>query len=788
MNAVACTITRESGLPLATVLAKSYLAHHPGSRFVIAVLDAEPGARSEDGITLVGPGAIGVPEDDYFGLATAYPPEQLAEALKPLLLRELLLDADVAVHLTSSSFVLAPLDDLLTGEHALVVSPHFQQPFDDVKSDEGRLVGTGVFDPGFVVVSRDAVEFLDRWAEAVRTFRAIDLGRSVWADQAWFDQAVSQRAHHVARTTIGVWNAFERQVDDSTQVIDFLGFEATRPWLLSTHLAAKPRTLLSARPDLHPVVADYAAALTEAGYIAPEDVAPSWLSELADGTPITPLVRAIYRQASVEDDEEVPHAFSGPPFRDWLTEPQLGTLNRWTAAIWLDRPDLRGHYKDPANPGYLDWLRVFGVPEGYLPSWAIPTPHAPIMPANDEFGVNLLGHLTAVLGVGELGRSLHDALAAANVPTASVIEDEFVVNELGIDAPEDVSKPRFPVSILCVNADLTQAVVQAHPEVAEGRHKIGVWSWELDEFPEVMHAYDYLDEIWTISEFCREAIAAHTDKPVKVFPIPFRDRPAVAKKTGGRTRFLFAMDFNSVFKRKNPLGTIEAFQRAFPGRDDVELVLKVINGKQHVSAAERLRAVVAEDDRITLIEKYLSTQELRELYEHSDCYVSLHRSEGFGFTVAEAMSMGIPVISTDYSGTAEFLDPVNCWPVPYEIVEVGQDAAPYPSGARWAEPDLDAAAKAMREVADDPVRAAERGLAAREHLRRTRSTEAAAEWIGGQVREALENWRTRTRPAPPAAPESESAAGRGMTPVLRKAILRVVSQVERYRASGPNAR
>lgn len=768
------------------MLARSYLEHHPGSRFVIAVLDAEPGARSEDGITLLGPGAIGVPEDDFLGLATAYPPEQLAEALKPLLLRELLLDADVAVHLTSSSFVLAPMDDLLRGEHALVVSPHFHAPFDDVKSDEGRLVGTGVFDPGFVVVSQAAAGFLDRWAEAVRTFHAIDLGRGVWADQAWFDQAVSQRAHHVARTTVGVWNAFERQVDGA-QVIDFLGFDATRPWLLSTHLAGKPRTLLSARPDLGEVVARYAAALTEAGYIAPEDEVPSWLSELTDGTRITPLVRGVYRQAVIEDDdEEVPHAFSGKAFRDWLTEPELGTLNRWAAAIWRDRADLRGYYDTPVNPGYLEWLRVFGVPAGDLPSWAIPTPPAPITPAADEFGVNLLGHLTAVLGVGELGRSLHDALAAANVPTASVIEDEFVVNELGIDAPEDVSRPRFPVSVLCVNADLTRAVVQAHPEVAEGRHKIGVWSWELDEFPEQMRVYDSLDEIWTISEFCRKAIAAHTDKPVKVFPIPVRSRPA-AKKRGGRTRFLFAMDFNSVFRRKNPLGTIEAFRRAFPGRDDVELVLKVINGKLHVPAAERLRAAVAQDDRITLIEKYLSAEELHELYANSDCYVSLHRSEGFGFTVAEAMAMGIPVISTDYSGTAEFLDPVNCWPIPYEIVEVGPDAAPYPPGSHWAEPDLDAAAQAMREVADDPARAAERGLAAREHLRRTRGTEAAAEWIREQVGEALRNWRASTRPVVPARPQPEPEAARGVSPVLRKAILRVVSQVERYRTSGPNA-
>lgn len=787
MNAVACTITTESGLPAATVLARSYLTHHPAGRFVVAVLDAEPGTRTEDGVHFQGPDGFGLTHDDFLGLATAYPPEQLAEAVKPFLLSHLLTSAAVAVHLTSSSYVLAPMNDLLSGAHDLVVAPHLLHPAGNAKSDEARLIGTGVLDPGFVVVSRGAADFLERWAKAVREFRTVDPGRAMFAEQAWFDQAVSYREHHVTSHHVGVWNAFERQVDERTQVVDLAGFDPNRPWLLSSHLTAKPITLLSARPDLLAVTTEYAKALVDAGYIDREDVAPSWLGQLTDGTELTPLVRAIYRQAVTKEDE-VPHAFSGRPFVDWLTEPAVGSpLNRWSAAVWDNRPDLRAYYEEnPAHPGFLDWLRVFGVPEKVVPAWAIPAPPAPQAPALDELGVNLLGHLTAVLGVGELGRSLHDALAAAEVPTASVIEDEFVVNELGVDAPEDVGRPRFPVSVLCVNADLTPAVLRTHPEVGEGRHKIGVWSWELDEFPEVMHAYDWIDEIWTISEFCRRAIAAHTDKPVKVFPIPIRDRPAVSKKPGGRTRFLFAMDFNSVFRRKNPIGTIEAFRRAFPGRDDVELVLKVINGDQHVAAAEQLRAAVAEDDRITLVEKYLSARELQALYENSDCYVSLHRSEGFGFTVAEAMAMGIPVISTDYSGTAEFLDPVNCWPVPCEIVEVGPDAAPYPADARWAEPDLDAAAEAMREVANDPARAAERGLAAREHLRRTRSTEAAAAWIDVQVREALENWRARARPALPAAPEPEPE--RGMSPVLRKAMLRVVSQVERYRSYGPKAR
>lgn len=792
MNApIAFTVTPESGLAAATVLARSYLEHHPGHRFAIAVLDGADGVQNEDGITLLGPDRFGLTEDEFLALATAHTPPQLAAAVKPWLLRTLLADAPSVTYLSPTSLVLGPLPEA-TG---LTVAPHFLRPVtgSDAESDEAGLIGAGVHNPGFLTVT--GPELAELWIEAVLGYRAIRFDREAFCDQEWFDRAVS----HFPRTTVSdpavgftTWNAFER-VGVAPKVVDLFGFDPETPWVLSELCANRPATLLSDRPDLRDLTADYAERLTGAGRLSKADVLPSWLEELPDGTPLTPLMREVYRagvrasRAPRKPAPVPPHAFTGKAFRDWLTErtAQHG-LSRLTAAIWHHRVDLHGVFGQPRSPGFAHWCRTSAITEGLLPEWAAPGPDLVPQPPKDRFGVNLVGHLTAVLGVGELARVIHEALRRADVPVASVVEDWFVVNRTDIDRPDDVGLPEFPVSVLCVNADLVRGVLGQHPEVGHERYRIGVWAWELDDFPSVMHQFECVDEVWTISEFCRASIAAHTDKPVRVIPMPVRPAAAVdrsRREPGAPVRFLFAMDFNSVAARKNPFGLVEAFQRAFPGRDDVELVVKAINGGQHLVERARLRAAVADDHRITLLERYLTTDELHDLYAGTDCYVSLHRSEGYGFTVAEAIALGLPVISTDYSGTAEFVPAEHAWPVPYRLTEVGPGAPPYPPDARWADPDLDAAAAAMREVADDPARAAERGLRAREQLLAERNFQVTADWVRERVAEAHATWRSRRAPEPVAPPRPSPS--QRVVPVLRKAAVHALTRYDRVRRRGP---
>ncbi|HEX2133936.1 MAG TPA: FkbM family methyltransferase, partial [Actinophytocola sp.] len=230
-------------------------------------------------------------------------------------------------------------------------------------------------------------------------------------------------------------------------------------------------------------------------------------------------------------------------------------------------------------------------------------------------------------------------------------------------------------------------------------------------------------------------------------------------------------------------------------RADVRLVVKSINGDRHPGDRERLRMAAAGDDRIELIEGYLSAEEVAKLFATADAYVSLHRSEGFGLTVAEAMAHGLPVVATDYGGTAEFLTAETGWPVPYRLVDVGPGNEPYPRDAHWAEPDTDAAAAALREIAADPAAALRRGEAARRHVLATRSATAAARWVRTRLEEAHGTWlhrRTeRERPGPLAPLEHSREALRWradpaaaskvpMATALRRGILRVLDHYDHH--------
>ncbi|MCP4659884.1 MAG: glycosyltransferase family 4 protein [bacterium] len=356
-------------------------------------------------------------------------------------------------------------------------------------------------------------------------------------------------------------------------------------------------------------------------------------------------------------------------------------------------------------------------------------------------GVNLIGYLQAETGMGEAARALAQALETAGIPTTlHTLDLNVLARQDDTSFAPSQSDFRYGVNLLVVNADQVIPVWEhLGPEVFGGRFNIGFWLWELETFPERWRgAFDPLHEIWTPSSFCVDAISALSPVVVRRVPLPVENR---LSKTWNRKHFglpeeafvfLFMFSYLSYFERKNPLALIRAFRQAFPAGDEALLLLKSAQSDFAPEAHERIVREIA-GSNIRLIDEYQSRDEIASLTALCDCYVSLHRSEGFGLTLAEAMVLGKPVIATPYSGNVEFFNLNNGYPVRYRLVGLERDAGPYPAGAVWAEPDVGHAARLMRRVFERREEARATGERAREDV----SRQLSCETIGGTIERRL---------------------------------------------------
>jgi glycosyltransferase involved in cell wall biosynthesis len=334
---------------------------------------------------------------------------------------------------------------------------------------------------------------------------------------------------------------------------------------------------------------------------------------------------------------------------------------------------------------------------------ALPLP----VPVRDG-GVDVVGFTRAETGLGENLRSVVRVAQQAGVPV-SAVELEFELGVRRMDRSVDavlVDAPARAVRIYALNPDLLgQVLMPCRRDGKYDHYRVGCWAWELERLPASWKAAtEWMDEIWGISDFVRDSIARATNKPV--FTLSSSIQPPAPSRVYRREEFgipqdavvfLYSFAYESYVSRKNPWATIRAFRRAFPLHvRDACLVVKTSASARFVDMARALREEAAGDPRILFIDAILTRDEVAGLQHCCDVYVSLHRSEGFGFGIAECMSIGKLAIATAYSANLDFMKSDNSLLVDYDLVPVGAGNYVDTDGQLWAEARLDDAADKMR--------------------------------------------------------------------------------------------
>jgi glycosyltransferase involved in cell wall biosynthesis len=392
---------------------------------------------------------------------------------------------------------------------------------------------------------------------------------------------------------------------------------------------------------------------------------------------------------------------------------------------------------------------------------AFGTPMVPLLPASNESraarirrlappptrpGVNLLGYARGEFGVAETARAYARALEHSGYPFLIFnFEAGTASREQDHSMDEHLSETlRYAVNAFFINADQMPIARSLLGRPAfHGHYNIGFWLWELEKFPRDWHcALNLVNEVWTPAAFVRDAIGAATDKPVLRIPMAVEpEAPAGMDRAyfglpHDAFVFLFSYDFNGFASRKNPEAAIEAFRQAFGGGgENVRLLLKSSNGTRFPDRLTAIRRSVADDPRIELRDGFLSRKEMSGLQNAADCFVSLHRSEGFGLGLAECMYFGKPVIATRYSGNLDFMDRDNSLLVDYKMIPLRDGDYPYWRGQHWADPDVAHAARWMRRVHDDRDFARRVGAAAAASIRSSHSRAVSATAVTARLQE-----------------------------------------------------
>jgi glycosyltransferase involved in cell wall biosynthesis len=749
------------------------LLSNPDFSFRICILDAK--GESLFGLSefdLIPVSELGLEMDTFYKLALMLDEEELTYAIQPWLLSMVLNEGHPhALYLAPEVFVYSDLKEVArcSLKHPVTLVPNLLEslPSDSYRPSELEMLNGGAFQSGVVAVGPESTEFLEWWKRRVEIDPSSRLDSVNTRNQRWLDLVPGMWDTKIIKDpgyNVGFWNVAQRSLSTLGDEIlvkghplkffNFNGFDPESPWVLTPEIGDETRLWPSQNSVLSRICDDYATNLLSNPESSPD---ASYGFASLDGHGIVSksfrtAFRSLASDPKLDKADSIPVPFVGQdgkvvefttkkvPGSDCVTTPML--------SLWRQRRDLQLAFPDLMGvdgPSYLNWARTSGIREGQLLEKDIgslfenyehlETSNPPIV--SEELGVNLVGYLTSELGLGELARLVFETVENSGISIRTVVSNR---NKSRKSIEHAISNPHkvFPINLAVLTADqMTNWKELEQFSEFSNLPTIGVWAWELEDFPKGFeNVFDFVDEIWTISEFSRKSIQQVTEKPVYVIPLPSKpiqgtvfETPQFSGLDLSKTDYFLSMfDYQSSIERKNPMAVIDAFREAFQDDEGVRLVIKTVNGDLWPTQRERLTYLTRNYKNITLIDAYLKPGEVRGLMQSALAYVSLHRSEGYGLTCAEAMALGTPVIATGYSGNLDFMNEENSLLVDYELIPVNDPTGTYTVDSKWADPKIDSAAKHMKRIHNDKPFAKRIGLEGMESIKRSSSFESAAEF------------------------------------------------------------
>lgn len=802
----ALLVTSTERTPSAVLTARSFAEHHPGVALQVVVVDDRFGEVAR--LTTGEPGRW-TPASRWIGsegvaeLMAEHPATDVVLTLQPRLIAAMLANLPSSTAGAAPDARLTPPWNgvLLLADDLEIYTPltHFMDlaaagsggfvalrsqpvPVDGRLPDASDLAAYGHLQRGLALFTRRGLALVDRWVDGMHHHPLEGHGRFSRVAHSWFDELVlspdgllaSNSSVHIARPElVRSFRNFDEESNESTSpgpaVISFEGFSPARPWALSDLAGEWPRVLISAHPMLQPMLDARVTHLIDLASVSAHIVRP--YDTLPNGHRYDDAMRLAFTEslhhALRHGGEAPPNPFTdADAFVAFLAAPSTHRpgLSRHLEAMSRHRPDLGSAFAHD-DGAFRKWASTDAVAAGIWTPISRPTRFLeepqrlagvialPTPPERYAPGINVVGLLSAQLGIGEQGRLALQAIKASAIPY-SVIDHNDTVHrrEPMVIAGEPADGFRYDVDVLLLNADQTRSTLTSlHRHGRSERPTVGLWAWESPVFPERFHdAYQLVSEVWVATAYIKNTLlpsATAAGVPVEVLPLrfpyvnprgTFQDIAFLAGigLDPGRPYFAFMFDYFSVAERKQPWAAVQAYRSAF--RQEVaggpQLVIKSLNHEFFPLERERLLRSIGRRTDIVLVEHYLSPEHRTALVASAAGYVSLHRAEGLGLTLAEAMGAGTPVVATGWSGNMEFMTPENSWLVDAELVDIPKTVPHYGGSGQWAEPSVHQAAAHLRSIIEDPVATQRRAQQAIHDLNERNASGADASFIVERVR------------------------------------------------------